>query len=67
MFRMKMHYIDTDNEKSFQIFTFPKIFGIFSTDFVKWNIEKGQQETNMLSRLHRKKINAVFQTKTVQN
>ena len=57
----------TKNQKlsNFQRFYafFPKVL----TDVVDWNVGKGQQGKNVLSSMHRKKINAVFQTKTVRN
>ena len=46
MFCLKMSQIDTENDKSPKSFQFLKISCIFSkflTDFVNWNVEKGQQ------------------------
>ena len=44
---MKMSQIDTENDKKPQIFQLSKFFLAFfvtiSTDFVDWNISKGQQ------------------------
>ena len=43
---------NTENDKNPKIFHFSKILSIFSkfsTDFVNWNIEKGQQGKNVLS------------------
>ena len=70
MFWMKMSQIDTENDKNPENFQFPKIschFSKFLTDFVNWNVAKGQQGKNVLSSMLRKAINAVFQTKIVQN
>ena len=46
MFWLKMSQIDTEIDKNPKSFQFSKILSIFSkflTDFVKWNVEKGQQ------------------------
>ena len=46
MFCLKMSQIDTENDKNPKSFQFSKISCIFSnflTDFVNWNVEKGQQ------------------------
>ena len=47
MFRMKMSQIDTEKDKNLRIFSifkdFMHFFPKFSTDFVNWNVGKGQQ------------------------
>ena len=59
VFAVKMSQIDTEkdkNHKTFQFLTIVSIFfSIFSTDFVNWNVEKGQQGKNMLSVMLRKR------------
>ena len=39
----------------------------FSTDFVNWNVEKGQQGKYVLSIITRKEVNAIFQSEIVRN
>ena len=64
MFSMKMSQIENENDKNlgnFSIFKdFMHFFSKFSTDFVDWNVEKGQQGKYVLSSMLRKEINAVF-------
>ena len=52
VFQMKQAQIDSENDKNPKIFQFAKIsciFPKFLTDFVDWNVEKGQQGKNVLS------------------
>ena len=53
MFQMKMSQIDSEidkNLRNFSIFKdFLHFFSKFLTDFVDWNVEKGQQGKNVLS------------------
>ena len=53
MFKMKMSQIDSEIDKNLRNFSiFKDIFAFFSkflTDFVDWNVEKGQQGKNVLS------------------
>ena len=79
MFCLKMSQIDTEKDKTPKIFPFSKslciflellqkvFFMHFSTDFVNWNVKKGQQGKNVLSNMLRKKMNEVIREKTVRN
>ena len=70
VFEMKKSQIDTENDKNPISFLFSKVlcnFSKFSTDFVNFNVEKGQQRKKGLSSLLRKEIKSVFQRKTVRN
>ena len=64
---MKLSQIDTKNDKNRNVSKILCIFSKFSTDFVNWNVENGQQGKHVLSSMLRKKTNAVFQTKIVEN
>ena len=60
---MKMSQIDTKNDKTPKFSNFQKSYAFFfkfSTDFVDWNVEKGQEGKTVLSSLLRKEINVVF-------
>ena len=60
---MKLSQIDTEINENLKIFQFSKILPFspkFSTDFVDWNVEKGQQGKNVLSSILIKEMNAVF-------
>ena len=52
VFHMKKSQIDTENDKIPKIFNFQKVYAFspkFSTDFVDWNVKKGQQGKSVLS------------------
>ena len=67
---MKMSQIDTETDKKPKYFQFSKIYAFFPkclTDFVNWNVEKGQQGKNVLSsRLFRKVFYRSFLVKMSQ-
>ena len=66
----EMSQIDTENDKkpkNFPIFRDFMHLSIFLIDFVNWTVQKSRQGKTVLSRMLRKEINGVFQTKTVQN
>ena len=60
MLWIKMSQIDTENDKNLNFQRFFCIFSKFLTDFVDWNVEKGQQGKNVLSSMFSEEIHAVF-------
>ena len=64
-----MSQINTEIDKKPKIFQFSKILCIFSkflTDFVNWNVEKGQQGKNVLSSRLFRRVYCCFQVKMSQ-
>ena len=65
---MKMSQIELKMTKFPKLYTSPNFeafFSNFSTDFVNWNVEKGQQERMCFRVLKRVKCN--FSNETVRN
>ena len=63
IFSMKVSQSDTENDRNIIIFQFSKILCIypeFSTDFVDWNSERGQQGKKMVSSRRFEEFIAVF-------
>ena len=56
-----MSQIDTENDKTPKFSNFHAFFVNVATDFVYWNVAKGQQGKNVLSSMLREEIKAVFQ------
>ena len=52
VFQVKMSQINTENDKKFEFFSFPKFLCFFSTflkNYVDWNSKKDQQGKVLLS------------------
>ena len=67
---MKMSQIDTENDKNSKTFIISKIYALsskFPTDFVDWNVEKGQQGKNVLSNRLFRRICCTFLSENVSN
>ena len=67
---MKMSQITTKNDKNLKIFKFQRFYAFFfniSTDFVVWNVEKGQQRENKLSSRLSRRVFSCFLSENVSN
>ena len=70
VFQVKVSQINTENEKKFKFFQFPKFLCFFSTflkNYVDWNIEKDQQGKNLISSRRFRRVFCCFLSENVSN